>query len=248
MLFFPAIDIKEGDCVRLVRGDMMQATIFNKSPEKQAKVFENEGAKCIHIIDLNGAFLGEPVNGSVISSILDTVNIPIQVGGGIRSLNTIEYWLSRGIRRVILGTIALSNPSLVREACRLYPGQISVGIDTKDGLVATEGWSKQSNLTADELAQKFEDTGVSTIIHTDIGRDGMMSGPNLGATLSLASKVSIPIVLSGGVSSVVDLKKILKEIKNKNIQLGGVISGRAIYEGKLKVGEATRLCEESDVC
>ena len=248
MIFFPAIDIKDSQCVRLLRGDMNQATVFNEDPVKQAHVFETKGAKWLHIIDLNGAFSGRSVNGTIISSILDLISIPIQVGGGIRTIESIDFWLSRGVSRVILGTIALSRPDLVREACRKFPGKIAIGIDAKNGMVATEGWSKKSDMSVFNLAKTFEDSGVSSIIHTDIARDGMMMGPNFEATLSLASKVSIPVILSGGISSLSDLGQVLKATETQKIMLGGVISGRAIYEGQLGVAEGTEMCERLSLC
>ncbi len=242
MIFFPAIDIKEGQCVRLLKGDMNSAKVFHESPVAQAIDFESQGAKWIHIVDLNGAFCGKSINSTSVQNILSNISIPVQIGGGIRSIETIESWLSRGVKRVILGTIALENPSFVVDACKRYPGKIAVGIDTNDGRVATDGWAKTSNIFAIELAQKFEDSGVSAIIHTDISRDGMMMGPNIESTLELAKKITIPVILSGGISSHSDLSCLLKEMRVNQVNLGGVISGRAVYDGKIDITSATNLC------
>ncbi len=234
MILFPAIDLKDGQCVRLYKGDMAQATVFSDSPAAQAKAFAEAGAQWIHVVDLNGAFAGEPVNGDSVRAILEAVNVPIQLGGGIRSMETITYWLSLGVKRVILGTVALRQPELVKDACRHYPGQICVGIDARDGMVAVEGWAEVSELQVIELAQQFEDAGVAAIIYTDVGRDGAMEGPDIEGTRALAAAVSIPIIASGGVSSLEDLKAIA-QIKQGNIE--GAISGRAIYDGAFTVPE-----------
>ena len=238
MIFFPAIDLKDGSCVRLLRGEMDAATIFSDDPAAQALSFEQQGAAYLHMVDLNGAFEGKPVNGSAVNSILETLNIPVQLGGGIRTLETIDYWLSAGVTRVILGTIALTDQTLVREACRLYPNRIAIGIDAKDGFVATQGWADVSEMSAVDLALRFEDAGAAAIIHTDIGRDGAMEGPNLDATVALASTVKIPVIVSGGISSMQDIKTIAS-LNPDNIE--GVISGRAVYDGLIDVAEATRL-------
>ena len=241
MIFFPAIDIKDSKCVRLLRGDLEQTTVFNNNPATQAKIFEKAGCQWIHVVDLNGAFLGKPVNGKAIKRIIRDVSIPIELGGGIRDRRTIDMWLGEGVARIILGTVALNEPKLVLEACRAYPNQIAVGIDAKAGKIAVEGWSKSSKTTPLELAQKYEDFGVSVIIFTDIYRDGAMNGPNLEATLRLAQKISIPVILSGGVSSMEDLKA-LKHAGEGILE--GVICGRAIYDGRINLSDATKLLNE----
>ena len=216
--------------------------VFNLDPVSQAKSFASQGCQWLHIVDLNGAFLGRSVNAESIKSILNVIDIPIQIGGGVRSLDTIEYWLARGARRIVLGTVALKEPNLVLEACRLFPGSIAVGIDVKSGMVAVEGWAEVSEITALNLGRKFEDSGVATIVYTNISRDGTMLGPDIESTLSLASKISVPIILSGGISSLEDLTVALKKSKASKTPLEGIISGRAVYEGKLSISEATRLC------
>jgi len=238
MIFFPAIDLKDSQCVRLFQGDMKKATVFSDSPGKQARAFEEAGCDWLHVVDLNGAFEGKPVNGDAVSDILANVTIPVQLGGGIRDMETIESWLSRGVRRVILGTVALRDPDLVRAACRAHPGHVAVGIDARDGRVAVEGWAEVSEITALELAKRLNDAGIAAIIHTDISRDGAMEGPNLDATLELASAVSTPVILSGGVSSMDDLEAVLERAGNK---LEGVISGRAVYDGRVDPALASAL-------
>jgi phosphoribosylformimino-5-aminoimidazole carboxamide ribotide isomerase len=228
MILFPAIDLKDGNCVRLKLGLMEEATVFNTDPGAQAKTFEDAGCQWIHVVDLNGAFAGKPVNASAVEAILTAVTVPVQLGGGIRDMATIEGWLERGVRRVILGTVALKNPQLVKDACKRFPGRVAVGIDAKGGRVAVEGWAETSELTVLELAQKFEGAGVAAIIYTDIDRDGVLSGPNVEATAALAAAIGTPVIASGGVSSLDDLKR-LKTIRG----LEGVISGRAIYDGRL---------------
>jgi len=226
MNLYPAIDLKDGLCVRLRQGRMEDATAFNTDPAAQAKLFAEAGCDWLHIVDLNGAFAGKPVNAEAVRNIRAAVKSAIQLGGGIRSLETIQQWLELGISRVILGTAAVKNPQLVKDACREFPGQISVGIDARDGFVATEGWAEISEVTALDLARCFEDAGVSAIIHTDIARDGEMQGPNLEASVALAEAVAIPIIVSGGVSSLEDLRRIRAQEK-----LDGAIVGRALYEG-----------------
>jgi len=242
MKFFPAIDLKDGACVRLLRGDMDAVTVFNDDPGAQARSFEAQGAEHLHVVDLNGAFAGKPVNSDAVFSILSAIEVPVQLGGGIRDLDTIEHWLSSGITRVILGTIALTNSDLVKQACRLYPGQVAIGIDAKDGRVATEGWAEVSQMSALDLALQFEDAGAAAIIHTDIGRDGAMQGPNLMATLAIANTVTIPVIVSGGVSSMEDIQNIART-QNKNIE--GVISGRAVYDGHINIGDAVNTLKGS---
>jgi phosphoribosylformimino-5-aminoimidazole carboxamide ribotide isomerase len=238
MIFFPAIDLKDGQCVRLYQGDMDKATVFSGDPGGQARAFEAAGCRWLHVVDLNGAFEGKPVNGAAIESILENVTIPVQLGGGIRDLKTMHFWLDKGMRRVILGTVALKDPDLVKTACAEFPGRIAVGIDARGGLVAVEGWAEVSEITAIELATRFEDAGAATIIHTDIGRDGAMGGPNLGATLDLAAAISTPVILSGGVSSMADLENILAIGGGR---LEGVISGRAVYDGRVDPAAAAAL-------
>jgi len=233
MILYPAIDLKDGACVRLYKGEMDQATVFNNAPADQAKAFQNEGAEWLHLVDLNGAFAGAPVNGDAVDAILDRTNIPTQLGGGIRDLATIETWLSKGLSRVILGTIAVRDPGLVREAARSFPGQIAVGIDARNSMVAVEGWAETTDITATDLARKFEDAGVCAIIYTDIDRDGAMQGPNVDATANLAHAVSIPIIASGGVSTLRDLT----ELRNCGAPLNGAISGRALYENAFTMSD-----------
>ena len=227
---YPAIDLKDGNCVRLLRGEMDKATVFSESPGTQAKAFEDAGFEWLHIVDLNGAFEGKPVNGHAVKSILSSVKMPVQLGGGIRTMDTIRYWLDAGVSRVILGTIALKNPLLVKEACRLYPDQIAVGIDAKAGMVAVEGWAEVSAMKAVDLAKKFEDCGVSAIIYTDIGRDGAMEGPNVEETANLASEITTPVIASGGVSKIGDVEAIIAQ---KHTGIEGVIIGRALYDGAI---------------
>jgi phosphoribosylformimino-5-aminoimidazole carboxamide ribotide isomerase len=236
MFLFPAIDLKDGACVRLKLGLMEESTVFNTDPGAQARDFAGAGAEWIHVVDLNGAFAGKPVNGAAVDSILRSVTVPVQLGGGIREMATIEDWLARGIRRVILGTVALKNPALVREACKRFPGRVAVGIDAKGGKVAVEGWAETSDLTVLELARKFEDCGVAALIYTDIDRDGVLAGPNVAATAALADAISIPVIASGGVSSLDDLRALKAYPK-----LEGVISGRAIYDGRIDVAQAIAL-------
>ncbi len=235
MILFPAIDLKDGNCVRLIKGEMDQATVFNESPANQAKQFEDQGFEYLHIVDLNGAFAGEPVNGGAVDEILAAIKMPTQLGGGIRDLKTIEMWLEKGISRVILGTVAVKDPELVIEACKKYPGQIAVGIDAKDGFVAVEGWAEVSELSVIELAKKFENAGVAAIIYTDIARDGILAGLNMKSTVELANAVSIPVIASGGLASIDDIHELKKP---ENAILEGAISGRALYDGRLDPAEA----------
>ena len=238
MILFPAIDLKDGQCVRLKLGDMEQATIFNDNPAAQAKRFEAQGFEWLHLVDLNGAFEGRPVNARAVEEILKAIAIPVQLGGGIRDLATIEHWLSRGVTRVILGTIALRNPDIVREACKEFPGEIVVGIDAKAGHVAVEGWGESSSLTAIELGKRFEDVGVSAIVFTDIDRDGILKGINFEKTLELANSVNIPVIASGGLASIKDVERLLEP---DCAILEGAISGRAIYDGRLDPKAALKL-------
>ena len=234
MILYPAIDLKDGQCVRLYKGAMEQATVFNDDPAAQARAFADQGAEWLHLVDLNGAFAGKPVNAAAVEGILAAVSIPCQLGGGIRDMATIEAWLSKGLRRVILGTVAVENPALVREAARAFPGQVAVGIDARNGRVATKGWAEETDVQVTELAKAFEDAGVAAIIYTDIDRDGAMQGPNVAATADLARATSIPVIASGGVSSLADLVA----LKDSGAPLDGAISGRALYDGKLDLAEA----------
>lgn len=243
MILYPAIDLKDGQCVRLVRGDMKQATVFSNEPAAQAQSFEQAGFRWLHLVDLNGAFEGKPVNAKSVRAILEQVTIPVQLGGGIRNLDTIEMWLEAGLSRVILGTSAVRNPSLVRDACRKFPNQIAVGIDARDGKVAVEGWAETSNITARDLALKFEDAGVAAIIYTDISRDGAMEGPNIAESVALAEVLSTPVILSGGISKLDDLKAIKAE---EGCGIEGVIVGRALYDGTVKPAEALAVMEHFD--
>jgi|TARA_B100000315_G_scaffold254525_1_gene295788 phosphoribosylformimino-5-aminoimidazole carboxamide ribotide isomerase len=240
MIFFPAIDLKDGQCVRLLRGEMDQATVFGDDPAAQALLFQDAGCTWLHVVDLNGAFAGEPVNGNAVDAILEATKMKVELGGGMRDLGTIEIWLDKGITRVILGTAALKDPDLVHEACKEFPGRIAVGIDAKGGFVAVEGWAEVSEITALDLARKFEDAGVAAIIYTDIDRDGLMAGPNTEATIELAKAISIPVIASGGVSSMEDLEA-LKTAGGDLLE--GAISGRAVYDGAIKPAQAVALLQ-----
>lgn len=235
MILFPAIDLKDGQCVRLKLGDMDQATVFNDSPAAQAKSFEDQGFDYLHVVDLNGAFAGESVNGAAVEAILDTVKMPVQLGGGIRTIDHIANWLDKGLARVILGTVAVRDPNLVKDACRSFPGQIAVGIDAKGGKVAVEGWAETSELTAIELAKRFEGAGVAAVIYTDIDRDGVLAGINWPSTLELAQSTSIPVIASGGLASMDDIEMMTRPEMQI---LEGAISGRALYDGRIDPGEA----------
>ena len=238
MILFPAIDLKDGQCVRLKLGDMEQATVYNTDPGAQARAFEDQGFEWLHVVDLNGAFAGTSVNGAAVDAILKATSNPVQLGGGIRSLDHIESWLERGLSRVILGTVAVRDPALVIEACRRFPGKIAVGIDAKGGKVAVEGWAEASELGVIELAKKFEGAGVSAIIYTDIDRDGILTGINWESTLSLADAVSIPVIASGGLASMDDIRRMLQPDAAK---LEGAITGRALYDGRVDPAEALAL-------
>ena len=237
MILYPAIDLKDGACVRLYKGEMDQATVFNDNPAAQALAFADAGCEWLHLVDLNGAFAGEPVNAAPVEAILKAVDVPAQLGGGIRDLATIEAWLEKGLQRVILGTVAVEDPDLVREAARRFEGHVAVGIDGRNGMVATRGWAEETNVNVTDLARQFEDAGVAAIIYTDINRDGAMQGPNVEATAALAHAVSIPVIASGGVSSMDDLRA----LKNCGAPLDGAISGRALYDGMINVPEAAAL-------
>lgn len=234
-ILFPAIDLKDGECVRLKLGDMDQATVYNSDPGAQARHFENQGFNWLHVVDLNGAFEGESVNGTAVDAILANTKNPVQLGGGIRTIDHIQNWLSKGIRRVILGTVAVRDPDLVIEACRRFEGQVAVGIDAKGGKVAVEGWAEASELGVIELAKKFEGAGVSAIIFTDIDRDGILTGINWPSTIELAEAVSIPVIASGGLASIDDVKMLASDACTR---LEGAITGRALYDGRLDASEA----------
>jgi phosphoribosylformimino-5-aminoimidazole carboxamide ribotide isomerase len=236
MILYPAIDLKDGQCVRLLRGEMEAATVFSDDPASQAAAFAAAGCEWLHLVDLNGAFAGHPVNAEAVEAILARVSVPAQLGGGIRDMGTIEGWLAKGLARVILGTVAVENPALVREAARAFPGKVAVGIDAKGGMVATRGWAEVTDVEATDLARRFEDAGVAAIIYTDIARDGAMQGPNVAATEALARAVSIPVIASGGVSSLDDLAA----LKATGV-IAGAISGRALYDGAIDLGAAIAL-------
>ena len=237
MILFPAIDLKDGQCVRLKHGEMSSATVFNDDPGAQARTFEQQGFKYLHIVDLDGAFAGKPANAAAVERILANISIPAQLGGGIRDMATIDGWLGKGIARVILGTVAVRNPALVREACRKHPGRVAVGIDAKGGKVAVEGWAETSELTVIELAKRFEDAGVAAIIYTDIERDGVLKGLNLPGTVALARETSIPVIASGGLASMADIEALLAP---ECAILAGAISGRALYDGRNDPVEALK--------
>lgn len=238
MILFPAIDLKDGQCVRLFKGDMDKATVYNTDPAAQAKTFETIGFEWLHLVDLNGAIEGKPVNDAAVTNILKSVSIPVQLGGGIRDIATIATWLKKGIKRVILGTVALKNPALVKEACKQFPGRIVVGIDARDGLVAVEGWAKTSEVKALDLALKFEDCGVSAIVYTDIDRDGTSVGLNVESTVDLAYALTTPVIASGGVSAISDLEELKREA---GAGIEGVICGRALYDGRIEAKAALKL-------
>ncbi len=238
MILFPAIDLKDGLCVRLEQGDMARATVFNRDPAEQAYSFELAGFEYLHLVDLDGAFAGKPVNADAVDRILEATNIPVQLGGGIRDLATVEAWLDKGVNRVIIGTAAVRDPALVKEAAAQHPEQVAVGLDARDGKVAVQGWAESSELSVLDIARRFEDAGVAAIIYTDIARDGMLKGLNLDATIALANAVSIPIIASGGLASIDDIRAMLEPRAGK---LQGAIAGRALYDGRLDAAEALGL-------
>jgi phosphoribosylformimino-5-aminoimidazole carboxamide ribotide isomerase len=238
MILFPAIDLKEGLAVRLEQGDMARATVFHRDPASQARAFEQQGFEYLHIVDLDGAFAGKPVNAAAVDRILESVSIPVQLGGGIRNTATVEGWLDKGVTRVIIGTAAVRDPPFVKQAARDYPGRIVVGLDARDGKVAVEGWAETSEVTALDIARRFEDAGVAAIIYTDIVRDGMLQGLNLEATVALADAITIPVIASGGFASIADVKALLEPRARR---LEGAIAGRALYDGRLDAAEALAL-------
>jgi phosphoribosylformimino-5-aminoimidazole carboxamide ribotide isomerase len=241
MILYPAIDLKSGQCVRLKQGDMDQATVFHDDPGAQAAEFEAQGFEALHVVDLDGAFAGKPVNEAAVEAILSRVTFPVQLGGGIRTLEQVEFWLRRGIHRVIIGTAALRNPALVKAAARDFPGQICVGIDARDGKVAVEGWAETSELSAVELGLRFEDVGVSAIIYTNIARDGMLSGLDFDGTIALAQRLRVPVIASGGLASLGDIERLCAP---DCAPLAGAITGRALYDGRLDPAAALRLLRE----
>jgi phosphoribosylformimino-5-aminoimidazole carboxamide ribotide isomerase len=238
VILFPAIDLKEGLAVRLQQGDMARATVFHRDPAVQAHAFETQGFEYLHIVDLDGAFAGKPVNAAAVERILEAVAIPVQLGGGIRDMATVEGWLGKGVTRVIIGTAAVRDPALVKAAAKQFPGRVAVGLDARDGKVAVAGWAETSELSALDIARRFEDAGVAAIVYTDVARDGMLKGLNLDATIALAEAVDIPVIASGGLASLADVKALLEPRARK---LAGAIAGRALYDGRLDPAEALRL-------
>jgi phosphoribosylformimino-5-aminoimidazole carboxamide ribotide isomerase len=238
VILFPAIDLKEGLAVRLQQGDMTRATVFHRDPAAQARAFEQAGFDYLHVVDLDGAFAGKPVNADAVDRILETIGIPVQLGGGVRDTATVEAWLEKGVTRVIIGTAAVRDPPFVKQVARDYPGRVAVGLDARDGKVAVQGWAETLELSALEIARRFEDAGVAAIIYTDVSRDGMLKGLNLDATIVLAEAISIPVIASGGLASIEDIKALLEPRAKK---LEGAIAGRALYDGRLDAAEALRL-------
>jgi phosphoribosylformimino-5-aminoimidazole carboxamide ribotide isomerase len=238
VILFPAIDLKNGQCVRLEQGDMARATVFNLDPAAQAKSFASQGFEYLHVVDLDGAFAGQPINAAAVDSMLNAVTMPVQLGGGIRDLATVEAWLAKGVTRVIIGTAAVRDPELVKSAARKFPRRVAVGLDARDGKVAVEGWAETSQVTALEIARRFEDAGVAAIIFTDIARDGLLKGLNLDATIALADRISIPVIASGGLASIEDVEAMLMPRATK---LAGAIAGRALYDGRLDPAAALAL-------
>jgi phosphoribosylformimino-5-aminoimidazole carboxamide ribotide isomerase len=243
LILFPAIDLKGGQCVRLVRGDMAQATVFNADPPAQARRFEEHGFGWLHLVDLDGAFAGQPVNAIAVERILAAVTMKVQLGGGVRDMKTVSGWLEKGVARVIIGTAAVEDPAFVREASRLFPGRIAVGIDARDGRVAVDGWARTSDVAAVDLGRRFEDAGVAALIYTDISRDGVLQGLNLAATVALASAVAVPVIASGGLASIEDVKRLLEP---DCARLAGAITGRALYDGRLDPREALTLMRSAE--
>jgi phosphoribosylformimino-5-aminoimidazole carboxamide ribotide isomerase len=242
VILFPAIDLKEGQCVRLAQGDMDRATVFNDDPAEQARAFQSQGFEYLHVVDLDGAFAGAPRNAGAVEAILKALTIPVQLGGGIRDMRTLAGWLDKGVSRVIIGTAAVKDPSFVREAARLYPGRVAVGIDAKDGMVAVDGWARTTRMSALDLGRSFEDAGVSAIIYTDIARDGILTGLNIEQTLALANALTIPVIASGGLASLADIERLLLPDCAK---LAGAITGRALYDGRLDPEEALTLIRKA---
>jgi phosphoribosylformimino-5-aminoimidazole carboxamide ribotide isomerase len=242
VILFPAIDLKEGLAVRLEQGDRARATVFHRDPAAQARAFEMQGFEYLHVVDLDGAFAGKPVNAGAVDRILETIGIPVQLGGGVREMATVDAWLGKGVDRVIIGTAAVRDPNLVKDAARNHPGRIAVGLDARDGKVAVQGWAEISELSALDIARRFEDAGVSAIVYTDIARDGLLTGLNLDATIALANAVSIPVIASGGLASIDDIKALLSPRAER---LQGAIAGRALYDGRLDATEALKLIRDA---
>jgi len=242
VILFPAIDLKEGLAVRLEQGDMARATVFHRDPAAQANEFQMQGFKHLHVVDLDGAFAGKPMNAQAVEAMLKAVTMPVQLGGGIRDLKTVEAWLGKGIARVIIGTAAVRDPAFVKEAAAEFPGRVAVGLDARDGKVAVEGWAETSELTALDIARRFEDAGVAAIIYTDVARDGMLKGLNLDATIALAEAISIPVIASGGLASIEDVKRLIEPRAKK---LEGAIAGRALYDGRLDPAEALKMIRDA---
>jgi phosphoribosylformimino-5-aminoimidazole carboxamide ribotide isomerase len=242
VILFPAIDLKNGQCVRLEQGDMARATVFNVNPAAQARSFADQGFEYLHVVDLDGAFAGKPINAAAVEAMLKEITMPVQLGGGIRDLATVEAWLSKGITRVIIGTAAVRDPDFVKTAARKYPGRVAVGLDARDGKVAVQGWAETSEVTALDIAQRFEDAGVAAIIFTDISRDGLLKGLNLDATVALAERIAIPVIASGGLASIDDVRALLAPRARR---LAGAIAGRALYDGRLDPTEALTLIRNS---
>lgn len=240
MILFPAIDLKNGEAVRLEQGDMSRATVFNRDPAAQARAFEDMGFQWLHLVDLDGAFAGKPMNAKAVAGILRTIRMPVQLGGGIRNLQTVESWLAQGVARVVIGTAAVRDPEFVKIAAKKFPGQIAVGIDARRGKVAVSGWAEDTAFEAAEVARLFEDCGVAAIVYTDVERDGMLQGLNLDSTVALAEAVSVPVIASGGFASIEDVKALLAPRANK---LAGAIAGRALYDGRLDAAAALALIE-----
>jgi phosphoribosylformimino-5-aminoimidazole carboxamide ribotide isomerase len=238
VILFPAIDLKNGQCVRLEQGDMARATVFNLNPAAQARSFAEQGFEYLHVVDLDGAFAGKPMNAQAVEAMLKEVEMPVQLGGGIRDLATVEAWLSKGVTRVIIGTAAVRDPDFVKTAARKFPGRVAVGLDARDGKVAVQGWAETSEVTALDIARRFEDAGVAAIIFTDISRDGLLKGLNLDATIALAERISIPVIASGGLASIEDVQAMLAPRAKK---LAGAIAGRALYDGRLDPASALAL-------
>lgn len=242
LTLYPAIDLKDGECVRLIKGDMGKATVFNLDPAAQAKDFQSQGFSWLHLVDLNGAFEGAPVNGAAVEAILEAIDLPVQLGGGIRDMAVAESWVEKGVTRIILGTAAVSDPDFVKEAARAFPGKVALGLDAKDGKVAVEGWAEASELSVLDVARRFEDDGIAAIIYTDIARDGVLTGLNIEATVKLAESVDIPVIASGGLASIEDIKALISAGCKG---LDGAISGRALYDGRIDPKEALALIAES---
>jgi phosphoribosylformimino-5-aminoimidazole carboxamide ribotide isomerase len=242
VILFPAIDLKNGEAVRLQQGDMARATVFSRDPAAQARAFAEQGFAYLHLVDLDGAFAGKPVNAAAVERILAAVKIPVQLGGGIRDRSIIDAWLDKGVARVIVGTAAVRDPALVKAAARAYPGRVAVGLDARDGKIAVEGWSKTSTLSALDVARRFEDAGVAAIVYTDVNRDGMLKGLNLDATIALAEEISLPVIASGGLASLADVRALLEPRAQK---LEGAIAGRALYDGRLDPAAALSLLRQA---